>query len=192
MIDFAGLELEAQLAVAKPDHQRPAVIAVRIVEEDSAAQIAADDRIAKVDEGRVGVCAIIHAGLIFGQQRRSDLVGEGEFPEFLAARKGLQHDLRAGLAGGRIVQLLVVLGLVVRIGRPTVDERGVWPQSAGIRQLRQGSSNGSMRYIQNSRSARSIARASSRRRFRRAGQRANGRRDVGTMPPFRVGQELGP
>ena len=50
---------------------------------------------------------------------------EGEFVKLFAAGIGLLQDLRTLLIGLRVVQLLVLLRLIVRIGNPTVRERRV-------------------------------------------------------------------
>jgi hypothetical protein len=53
--------------------------------------------------------------VVASDQRRSDRHREGEFAEFLAAAEGVEKKLRALLVGLGVVQLLVDLGLVVRV-----------------------------------------------------------------------------
>ena len=103
--------------------QRAAFIVLRIVEENRAAEVAAQRRPGQLEESGVGVGAVMHARLVAGDQRRRHQHREGELAELLAAARAPGQQLGALLIGAGLVQLLVLLGLVVRVGDPAVDER---------------------------------------------------------------------
>ena len=119
--------------------------------------------------GGVGVRAVVHAGLVAGQERRSDLGGESEFAELLAPQHGLQDQLGAVLIGRRFVKLLVLLRLVVGIAdfpSTKVARAAIWRHSATSCGVRMSST----RYIQLSACAR--MRASEARALFRLPRRA--------------------
>ena len=81
-------------------------------------------RSGQLDEGGVGVRAIFHARLVAGhQRRRQSAPGRRNSHELRrCATSAWLQQLRALLIGRRVVQLLVLLGGVVRVGDPAVDE----------------------------------------------------------------------
>ena len=102
-------------------------------------QVAADGRAGQRDERGIGMRAISHAGLVAGHQRRRDQrPGRRTRGTPRCAAAPLQQ-LAALLVSGRVVQLLVLLGRVVRVGDAPVDERRRRPRSCGIRRSRRRS-----------------------------------------------------
>src|SRR5205085_11850272 len=100
--------------VAKADVQRAAFVVTRLVEKDSAAQIAADGRFGQLQVGGIGVRAVAHARRVAGNQWRRYQRWKDEIAEVLVADLRLLQDLRGLVEGARVVELLVLLGGVVR------------------------------------------------------------------------------
>ncbi len=67
--------------------------------------------------------AIFHARPVAGHHRRRERDREGKFEELGRAQQRLAQQLRALLIGRLVVQLLVLLGGVVRVADAAVDER---------------------------------------------------------------------
>ena len=93
----------------------------------------------QLDEGGVGVRAIFHPGLVRVISGGAIATGKANSMNSGAAHQRRWSSSRALLVGGWLVQLLILLGRVVRVGDPAVDERRGRRRSGGIRRSRRRS-----------------------------------------------------
>ena len=119
----AGLALDLDRLAAEMNHQLAAFITRGLTDEERGRHIRAERSVGQRQIGRIRMRTIGHAHFVARQHGRGDAFPERETPDFLVAANGLAGDLRGALRFGLgNVHLQIVLGEVVRIGRPAVHE----------------------------------------------------------------------
>ena len=132
-----GKTLERHGLVARHDRELAALVRGGVAHENRAGQVRAETRGRDLDDRRIRMGAVFHAGLVAAQERRRDALRHREVDELPRAHQSrLQH-----LDGLRVlcvprIRLQIVLRDVRRVRHPPLDETQLARQLAQSADLR--------------------------------------------------------